>query len=124
MRHEVALTLFLVALIHAMPAIGLIGAGRLSALYGIAVEEPNLELLLRHRAVLFGLLAAFLAYAAVHPELHRIALTAGFVSVASFLILAHLIGGHNAALLTVVRVDWFALAVLIAGTAVHCFYRG
>ena len=48
-----------------LPLAGVLGAGRLSALYGIAFEEPNLVLLMRHRAVLFGLLGVFLAIAAL-----------------------------------------------------------
>ena len=119
MRFIVPATLVLVALIHALPIMGVLGAAKLSQLYGIPVEEANLELLLRHRAILFGLLAAFLAYAAVRPELHRIALGAGFVSVISFLVLAHLSASLNTALTTVVRADWVALVLLVVGAMAH-----
>ena len=51
-------------IIHLLPVSGFFGAERLSALYGISLNEPNLEILMRHRAVLFGLLVAFLVYAA------------------------------------------------------------
>lgn len=110
MRWVVPVVLLLVAFIHVLP---------LMALYGIPVQEPNLAVLLRHRAVLFGLLAAFLAFAAIHPPLHRLALVAGWVSVVSFLVLAHLEGPVNAALTTVVRADALALGLPVLGTAVH-----
>jgi hypothetical protein len=119
MRFVVPAVLLLVALIHALPIAGVLGATQLTRLYGIAVQEPNLELLLRHRAVLFGLLAAFLAYAAIRPELHRIALIAGFVSVGSFLVLAQPASSLNPALTTVVRADWLALALLVVGALAH-----
>jgi DNA-binding transcriptional MerR regulator len=119
MRFIVPSVLILVAAIHALPVMGVIGAAKLSQLYGITVQDPNLELLLRHRAVLFGLLAAFLAYAAVRPELHRIALVAGFVSVVSFLVLAEPTSSLNTALVTVVRADCLALALLVVGTIAH-----
>ena len=119
MRLIVPAVLVLVALIHALPIMGVLGAAKLSQLYGIPVQEANLELILRHRAVLFGLLAAFLAYAAVRPELHRIALGAGFVSVISFLVLAHPSASLNPALATVVRADWVALVLLVIGTMAH-----
>jgi hypothetical protein len=122
MRFIVPSVLILVAAIHALPVMGIIGAAKLSQLYGITVQDPNLELLLRHRAVLFGLLAAFLAYAAVRPELHRMALVAGFASVVSFLVLAQPTFSLNTALVTVVRVDWLALALLVAGAIAH--FRG
>ena len=70
MRFVVPAVLLLVAAIHALPLLGVLGAARISGLYGIAVDDPNLEILMRHRAVLFGLLAAFLAYAAFHRALH------------------------------------------------------
>jgi hypothetical protein len=119
MRFVVPSVLVLVALIHALPVMGVVGATKLSQLYGIPVQEANLELLLRHRAALFGLLAVFLAYAALRPELHRVALIAGIVSVVSFLALAHLASPLNLALKTVVRVDWVAFILLLVGVLAH-----
>ncbi len=119
MRFVVPAVLLLVALIHALPLVGVMGAAKLTQLYGIDVQDPSLELLLRHRAVLFGLLAAFLAYAAFRPELHRLALIAGFISVASFLVLARLASAYNPELSTVVRADWLALVLLAAGAVAH-----
>ncbi|RZI92273.1 MAG: phosphopantetheine adenylyltransferase, partial [Rubrivivax sp.] len=74
MKLLVPITLALVALLHALPLAGVLGAAKLSVLYGVDAREPGLELLLRHRAVLFGLLAAFLAWAAWQPALRGPAL--------------------------------------------------
>ena len=111
--------LLVVALIHALPLVGVVGASKLLSLYGIAVQEPNLEILLRHRAVLFGLLAALLGYCAFQPALHRVGLVAGLVSVVSFLVFAQLVGGYNSSLATVVRADIIALVLLVIGGIVH-----
>lgn len=119
MRFVVPAVLLLVALIHVLPLVGVMGAAKLTRLYGVDVQDPTLEILLRHRAVLFGLLAAFLAYAAFRPELHRLALVAGFISVASFLVLARLASAYNPELSTVVRADWLALILLAAGAVAH-----
>jgi hypothetical protein len=119
MKLIVPVTLLLVALLHALPLAGVLGGGRLSALYGIDVQEPNLALLLRHRAVLFGLLAALLATAALRPALHGAGLVAGLVSVGAFLLLAWLEGPLNAALTTVVRLDVAALILLLAASLAH-----
>lgn len=119
MRFVVPAVLLLVAGIHALPVLGVLGAGQLSRLYGLPVNDANLELLLRHRALLFGLLAAFLGYAAFQPELHRLALIAGVASVSSFLVLAVLVGPYNQAIATVVRVDWVALALLVVAAVAH-----
>jgi hypothetical protein len=122
MRYIVPAALLIVALIHALPLVGVLGAAKLSSLYGIPVQEPNLEILLRHRAVLFGLLAVFLAYAAFHPALHGIALAAGVFSVVSFLLLAWSVGGANSSVTNVVRVDWAALLVLLPAGAAHLLH--
>jgi len=119
MRHVVPAILLVVALIHLLPLAGVLGAAKLASLYGFPVQDPNLEILLRHRAVLFGLLAAFLAYAAFHRPLHGLALVAAGVSVVSFLVLAVTVGSYNAAVSTVVKADVVALALLVVAAAVH-----
>ena len=119
MRFVVPAVLLVVAAIHALPVIGILGSSQLSRLYGLPVPDANLELVLRHRALLFGLLAAFLGYAAFKPELHRLALIAGVASVSSFLVLAGLVGPYNQAMATVVRVDGVAMALLVVAAVVH-----
>lgn len=111
--------LLVVGAIHALPVLGVLGAAKLSQLYGVAAAEPNLELLLRHRAVLFGLLAALLLNAAFRPDLQRLALLLGIASVASFLVLAYPVAKLTPGLATVVLVDWLALVLLLMGGAVH-----
>ena len=117
----IATTLVAVAVIHLLPLAGVLGPVRLTALYGIPADEPNLEILLRHRAVLFGLLGAFLLTAAFRTAYRPAAFVAGYVSVLSFLALAGTVGGYNPHLARVVTADWIALACLIAGTVAHLF---
>jgi hypothetical protein len=120
MRLIVPVALLLVSVIHLLPLAGVLGPPALQRLYGLPVDDPTLELLLRHRAVLFGLLGAGLALAALKPAWHGPALVAAAVSVVSFLLLAwSLPGAVNAAIATVVRVDLVALVLLAAATAVH-----
>tara|TARA_R100000306_G_scaffold42747_1_gene41370 strand:- start:13607 stop:13987 length:381 start_codon:yes stop_codon:yes gene_type:complete len=108
--------LVLVGIIHLLPVPGVLGAERLSALYGLTLQDPNLVILMRHRAVLFGLLGLFLVYAAFRPELQPIAFLAGFVSVISFIGIAWSVGDFNAALKRVVIADVVAVfALAVAG---------
>lgn len=123
-RHIVSAVLVAVAVIHALPVAGVLGARQLVQLYGVPVQDPGLELLLRHRAVLFGLLAALFGWAALQPALHRIALVAGVVSVASFLCLWWSAGATSSALATVAQVDGAALALLVVGAVVHARGQG
>lgn len=124
MRFVVPAVLLLVALIHALPLVGVVSAAKVSSLYSISVQDSNLEILMRHRAVLFGLLAGFLAYAAFNQHLHSIALIAAAVSVVSFLALAFSVGSYNSALSTVVKADMLALVLLVIAAVVHLLRRG
>lgn len=119
MQTAISVLLIVVAIIHLLPLPGVLGAARLSALYGIPVGEPNLAILMRHRAVLFGLLGVFLGYAAFRPALQPLAFAAGFVSVVSFLMLARAEGGYNGALRRVVIADVVALAGLVIALALY-----
>lgn len=124
MDRVLSVCLFVVGVIHLLPLAGVVGAPRLSALYGIAVAEPNLELLLRHRAVLFGVLGGLCVAAAFRPALQGFALVAAATSVLSFLVLARMIGGYNAQVGRVVTADWVALAALVLGAVAYWRIRG
>jgi hypothetical protein len=116
-RRLVTAGLLLAALIHLLPVSGALGAAHLERLYGIPVDGPDLAILLRHRAVLFGVLGVYLAIAAVRPAWQPAALTAGFASVLSFLALALAAPGHNEALARVLMADLVALAGLCLALA-------
>ena len=81
MRYLVSAMLVVVAVIHLLPLAGVLGGERLASLYGQDFNEPNLAILMRHRAVLFGLLGAFMLFAAFRPAWQDVAFVAGFVSV-------------------------------------------
>lgn len=109
--------LVVVGVIHLLPVSGILGKSRLQSLYGLTVDDPNLLILMRHRSVLFGLLGAFLLYAAIDPALQPIAYIAGAVSVVSFLLIATSAGYANAQIRRVVTADWIAVACLVVGAA-------
>lgn len=117
MRWLVSTMLVAVGIIHLLPLSGVLGGARLGALYGVPIDDPNLAILMRHRAVLFGLLGAFLIYAAFRPSLQLMALLAGSISVGSFIYLAWSVGGYNPQLATVFKADLVALACLLIGAA-------
>ena len=119
MRHIVSAMLLVVALIHLLPLAGLLGAARLAALYGVQLDDPNLVILMRHRAVLFGLLGVFLVVAAFRPALQPMAFVAGAASVLSFLYLAWSVGGYNAQIGRVVTADVIAGVSLLVGVIAY-----
>ena len=119
MRFIIPAMLVAVGIIHILPLSGVLSATRLFDLYGISFDDPNLEILMRHRAVLFGLLGIFLLSSAFLPSLQLAALITGFVSVVSFLYLAYSVGGYNDQVNRIVIADKAALVCLLVGSIAY-----
>ena len=121
MRYLISGMLVVAGLIHLLPLSGVLGGERLDSLYGLSFSEPNLAILMRHRAVLFGLLGIFLIFATFKPAYRTAAFIGGFVSVVSFLYLAWSVGGYNEQIARVFTADIVALACLVIGGAAHAY---
>lgn len=99
-----AASLFAAGVIHLIPAIGVLSARRLHALYGISLQDPTLILLLRHRAILFAVLGAFFVAAALFQPAWRVtASVVALVCMLSFIVLAGDVS--SAAIQRVAQVD-------------------
>ena len=121
MKYLVSAMLIVAGVIHLLPLSGVLGSERLASLYGLQFNEPNLEILMRHRAVLFGLIGAFMVFAAFKPAYQTVAFIGGFISVLSFFYLAWSVGGYNAQVGRVVIADVVALVCLVVGGVAHAF---
>ena len=109
--------MLIIALIHILPISGALGVSQLSNLYQVNISGKDLEILMRHRAILFGILGSFFAYAAFKPSLQPLAFLAAFISIGSFFFLAFSIGDYNAAIKKVVIADVIA-AISLVGAAI------
>ena len=116
-----ALSAALVAagLVHLIPAIGALGAGALERVYGVAPADPTLLLLLRHRAVLFGVLGAFMMAGAFAEPLRWWSVGVALLSMCSFVALAWADPGLGAPLVRVLRIDLGLTAILVVTSALH-----
>jgi hypothetical protein len=94
----------------------------MSAFYGVNLQDPNLQIHMRHRAVLFGLVGALLLVAAFHPGLRTLGYAVGFSSMLSFLLIAWLVGGYNAEIQRVVLIDVVGIAALAGAALVHAVW--
>lgn len=119
MNTAISVLLTLAGLIQLPPVIGVTGPERLSSLYGISFNEPNLIILMRHRAILFGFLGLFLIAAAFKPALQPAAFVVGIVCVASFIWISWSVGNYNAEIARVVWADVLALICLIVSVALY-----
>jgi hypothetical protein len=111
--------LCIVSLIHLLPLVGVTGRTALEKAYGIPVDSPDLQLLLQHRAVLFGLLGVACLIAAFNAPWRPAVWCAALISTCSFMLLAWLMPSYNAAIARVVWVDAVAVAMLLLAGAMH-----
>lgn len=105
--------LLAVGTINALPAVGLISAGQLQTLYGLALTDHDLLVLMRHRALLFGLLGSFVLASILVPQWRLPAMIAAGVSMLGYLLLALPPEALNPALRKVFWID-AALCVMLA----------
>lgn len=120
MTKFITIVLVIVSLIHILPVVGVLGSDRLLALYGVSIQEQNnIEILLRHRAVLLGLIGMLLLYSAFNPAVQLFTIIVSLVSTLSFIWLAWSVGSPNLFIQKVALIDWVAsgllLVVLIIG---------
>lgn len=115
----IAASLLVAGLAHLLPVTGVLGVDRLAALYGVRLTDPDLVVLMRHRAVLFGLLGAGMIAAIFIPTLQLAMLVAGLVSVLSFLWLAWPVSDHNSSITTVFVVDVVVILFLVSGLIIY-----
>jgi len=115
--------LLAVGLLHLLPVVGVLGPAQLQRLYGVEVDTPDLTLLLRHRAVLFGIVGGLLIGATVVRAWEMPALVVAFVSVGSFLVLAPPASATHPAVRRVIVADQVAFVALL-GAALARFGQG
>ncbi|MBW2191847.1 MAG: phosphopantetheine adenylyltransferase [Deltaproteobacteria bacterium] len=108
----------LAGVINFLPVIGALSGKRIRALYGVTVEDSSSEILLRHRAVLFGIVGALIIASAFDASLRPAGYAAGFTAMLGFILIARLVGNYNANLRRVAMVDVVGLAALLGAALI------
>ena len=119
--YERAITglMLVVALIHLLPISGFFGIERLTSLYDVEINGADMEILMRHRAILFGILGGFLAYAAFRPAMQPIAFLAAFISLSSFFYLTVSVTGFSEAIRKIIIADIVASVCLVGAIVLY-----
>lgn len=107
------------SVIHLLPIVGVLGSGQLAKLYGVAISDPNLLLLMRHRAVLFGLFGLVLLWSAFYSPIRTIVILIGLASTISFVLLTMLDQTYNQQISKVIKADIVAIILLFIAAAQH-----
>ena len=122
MQHLWTLLVLVAAAINLAPVLGAVAPERMGALYGVDLSDPNLQILMRHRAALFGLVGGLLLLAAFHPPLRMVGYAVGFASMLSFLLIAWGVGGYGAEIRRVILADVVGIGALAGAGLVQVFW--
>lgn len=105
-------------IINLMPLAGIAGAGALQRLYGIAVTDANLLLMLQHRALLLGMVGAALLIAVWRVQWRVAASVVAMLSMVSYVAIAITVGNYNEELQRVMMAD--GIAIVCVAIAFFC----
>lgn len=115
------LLLFIVGVINFLPVIGVLSLDRINQLYGLSLADNNLATLLRHRALLFGLIGGFIIYSVFNPEYQVAAIILAAISMLGYLCILWLSGDTNSELIKVAQIDIIGLVLLLVAVVLKIF---
>ncbi len=121
MEKAITFCLVVVGLINFLPVIGFFSTQALESAYSVTLAGNDLAILMRHRALLFGILGAFILYAAFYPPYQPAAMIMAGASMIGFALLVLGIGEYNEAVAKVLFIDVIGILALLA--AVLLKYR-
>lgn len=113
MERLISALLIIVGLINFFPAVGILSANVLANAYGIPVPEGDLLILLRHRALLFGIVGAIIIASSFRRHLRFIAIVAAFISMSGFIVLTLISAEHGEKLHNIMLIDIVGVILLM-----------
>ena len=120
MRNKLFLTLLAaVGVINLLPVVGLFSVTQMEAAYGISILTPELELLLRHRALLFGLIGTLVLFSLFKSHLQPAAMLICGISMIGFMVLAWPTDTLRQPLHTVFWVDAVGVCCLLVAVILY-----
>lgn len=111
--------LVLVGLINLIPVLGVFSASQMAQTYAIDIDTTDLELLMRHRALMFGIIGGFVLVAVIKPSYRPPAMIMAGVSMSGFMVLTLMLSGINDALYKIFWADVLGLGCLLVATLLH-----
>lgn len=123
MENAITVCLVIVGLINFAPLMGVISSSKLESSYAIQLQSNDLIILMRHRALLFGVLGGFILYAAFVPFYQNAAMLMAGISMLGYGALTLSVGGYNAALFKVLLVDIVGLVLLLCAVVLKFWFK-
>jgi hypothetical protein len=123
MRKMIVACLLIAGCIKLGPLIGVLSAEQLTRLYQVNFDNPDVLVLMRHRAVLFGLLGGFILLSVFKPALRPGAIAAGLISALAFIALVLLTPGYSPVMQKIMIADIVVVIALLAAWAFERAFR-
>jgi hypothetical protein len=118
-----SILLFVVGVINVLPVLGVISATRLSQAYAIELNSNDLVILMRHRALLFGIVGGFILYAVFVPRYQAPAMVMAAVAMIGYVFFMWQEGDYNPALHKIMVIDFMGILCLV-GAALLKYFSG
>ncbi len=87
MKRAISIILVAVGLMNLYPIIGVLSADTLTNLYGVTIIDNDLLILMKHRAVMLGIIGMFMVIASFRQNLQAAAIVVGLTSMMAFVVL-------------------------------------
>jgi hypothetical protein len=119
----VSIILFIVGIINLSPLIVFFDFAKTVELYGVPIDGESLIILMRHRAVLLGLVGSALICAAFKPEFRPFAIALALVSKLTFIFLTFTASDYSVEVGQVALIDVGAIVFLAAVLGIHFYAK-
>ena len=113
MNRIISVLLIFVGIMNLYPAIGVLSADTLAGLYSVTILDTDLQILMRHRAILLGILGSFIIASVFRPHLQESAIIVGLISMVTFIGLVLGTGNYGESIMKVMLADVIGSLALI-----------
>jgi len=123
MKIIITICLLIVGLINFIPLFGIISTDKLMSAYSVTIEGHDMAILMRHRALLFGILGGFIIFAAFKPLYQNAAMLMAGISMVGFACLVLTTGAYNESIGKILLIDIIGIVLLLVAILLKVFSR-
>ncbi|MGB0494853.1 MAG: hypothetical protein ACPGJI_00750 [Kangiellaceae bacterium] len=108
-----AVFLILVGLINFIPVLGIFSQQNIENAYSIKLASDDLIILMKHRALLFGVIGGFVLYSVFVPSYQTAAMVLVGISMIGFVFLVLQVGEYNQSIFKILIADLVGIVFLL-----------
>ncbi len=108
-----AVFLILVGRINFIPVLGIFSQQNIENAYSIKLASDDLAILMKHRALLFGIIGGFVLYSVFVPSYQTAAMVLVGISMIGFVVLVLQVGEYNQSIFKILIADLVGIVFLL-----------